>query len=68
MQYLEQEIIALTQYIWGATLNLDGFRTKRLSRRRREDEPSTASSTSPARGPAPSCCRCPRRWRAARRR
>ena len=23
MQYLEQEIIALTQYIWGATLNLD---------------------------------------------
>lgn len=23
MQYLEQEIISLTQYIWGATLNLD---------------------------------------------
>jgi chemotaxis protein CheX len=25
MQYLEQEIIALTQYIWGATLNLDAL-------------------------------------------
>lgn len=25
MQYLEQEIISLTQYIWGATLNLEAI-------------------------------------------
>ena len=25
MQYLEQEIISLTQYIWGATLNLEAM-------------------------------------------